>query len=61
MIHRLKIVGWFALLIFTSFAIVLITVLLIPIWVIVWVVCGWWFPKEIVNWLEDNFPGEVTS
>lgn len=59
--YRLRLIGYFVLMVIISFLCLMITILLAPIWAIVWIIYGWWLPKEVFKWLEDNFPEEVTS
>ena len=59
--HRLKIVGWVLLMVIGMVLTMMLGILLAPIWALIWLICGWWFPSAAVSWMQDNFPEEITS
>lgn len=61
MIKRLKLVGWYIALGVIGFLTVVLGMCLAPLWVIVWLISGWWMPSKVLKWMQDVFPPEVIS
>ena len=59
--HRLKIVGWWVLATLIGLLWLILTVLFIPIWCIVWILVGKFYPSKTFNWIGDNLPNYITS
>jgi len=58
---RLKLIGWWVLLISAIAFSMLSSIFLFPIWAIIWVITGWVYPKWLYNFIYNNFPVEVIS
>lgn len=58
---RLKLTGWFIVGVLSVIIITALGVVLIPVWGILWIITGKFYPSKAITWLEDNLPYEVTS
>lgn len=58
---RLRLTGWFILMVMVALVTVILMIGLAPVWFIVWPITGKWFSTEVGNWFERVAPIEVTS
>jgi len=59
--NRLSMAGQFVASVILGLLTLIISIILSPLWFVIWILSGWWFTTEAFKWIETTFPDGLVN